>query len=89
MSERHELFEILDAAAPQWQTEFNSLYLAAARLGAVDEYNAYMLTDQGKAYLRNVLSAWDHIGDNAKRRAEIQAHMAMASRAGFTFGTPA
>lgn len=83
--QRHELFDLLDVIKPKWRVEYKTLRSAALAAGVLAEYNDYLQTPAGIHYLQHIATAHDHAGDNEKRRAAIEAEIALASQAGFRF----
>jgi hypothetical protein len=83
--ERHEFFELLDVAKPRWSLEFKYLRDAAISAGLLAEFNDYLQTPQGIAYLQFVEGTHDHLADNEARKAEIEANITLAAQAGFRF----
>ena len=81
MSERHELFEVLEAADPNWQKRYRSIAHAASGLRAMDEYRDFIKTPAGVHYLRKVASAHNHARDNERRAQQIDAERRMAAAA--------
>lgn len=78
---KHELFEVLDAADPQWQKRYPTLAHAASGLRAVEEYHEFIKTPEGQQYVRKVASAHNHARDNERRAAQINAERRMAAAA--------
>ena len=81
MSERHELFDVLEAADPNWQKRYASLAHAASGLRAVDEYHEFIKTPDGQQYVRKVMSVHNHARDNERRAQQIDAERRMAAAA--------
>jgi len=83
---RHDLFELLDVTAPDWQQRHGTLRDVALAVGLLAEYNDYLQTPAGIQYLHSVASVHDYRADNAARKAQIEAEENLALTAGFGFG---
>lgn len=64
MTERHELFEELDAWDPRWTEHYASVRMAAIKAGLMHLFVAYRATPAGQEYerlLRGVPDAYSAI----------------------------
>lgn len=84
-SERHVLFDELDAASPRWRHDWKTLRDAAQAYGLHELYADFLQTPAGVRYTRLMRGVHDTIADNEKARAEHEAEIGLAVRAGFTF----
>lgn len=62
MTERHELFEELDAWDPRWTEHYASVRMAAIAAGLMHLFHAYRGTPAGQAYERLLSGVPDAYG---------------------------
>jgi hypothetical protein len=79
----HELFEILDAVLPHWQTQYKTLRDAAQAAKALPEYYDYMHTADGQLRAIRFQSVPDTIEAN---RLEAKMRHRMFKRARNHYG---
>ena len=73
MTQKHELFEELEAFDPKWQEKHKSLFEAAQAAGANDLLREYLETPQGESYLAHIAAVRDYLTEIQEYQKELEA----------------